>query len=93
MFHPNIAVTRDGKIKYDLSDEEKAALAKNNADKYIMLGIPVARNLREEAYSRANERGCNRQILHRGKNFRCILNKGNAARQKNLQPGQTACRN
>lgn len=27
MFHPNIAVTADGAVKYDLTDEEKAALA------------------------------------------------------------------
>jgi len=27
MFHPNIAVTPDGKVKYDLSEEEKATLA------------------------------------------------------------------
>ncbi len=34
MFHPNIAVTPDGKVKYDLTDEEKAAMANVGNEQY-----------------------------------------------------------
>jgi len=34
MFHPNIAVPADGNVKYDLSDEEKAALANAANENY-----------------------------------------------------------
>ncbi|MCK7461494.1 MAG: hypothetical protein MZU84_05250 [Sphingobacterium sp.] len=34
MFHPNIAVPADGVVKYDLTDEEKAALANAANENY-----------------------------------------------------------
>lgn len=34
MFHPNIAVPADGVVKYDLTEEEKAALAKAGDERY-----------------------------------------------------------
>lgn len=34
LFHPNIAVTEDGIVKYDLTEEEKAALAAAEEERY-----------------------------------------------------------
>jgi hypothetical protein len=34
MFHPNIAVPVDGVVKYDLTEEEKAALEKAEEERY-----------------------------------------------------------
>ena len=34
MFHPNIAVPADGVVKYDLTEEEKAALANAGNENY-----------------------------------------------------------
>ena len=60
MFHPNIAVTPNGIVKYDLTDEERAAIG-------ITQGAMMTGQMRASATAKS---------FIEEKNFRCILNNG-----------------
>jgi len=83
MFHPNIAVTEDGKIRYDLTDEEKKAQEKTPETYAGPIG-PGGQNQQGPAGWGAMLPGQTRQSATAknyivDKNFRSILNNGIAA--------------
>lgn len=65
MFHPNIAVTADGAIKYDLTNEERQALAAEGKEFGSRGFLPG--QVRPSATAK---------LYLEEKNFRCILNNG-----------------
>lgn len=80
MFHPNFAVTADGKVKYDLSEAEKSALSKSNNDQYNGPVGPGGQKPAGGGMGIGQMRGvANAKSYIEDKNFRCILNNGNAA--------------
>lgn len=80
MFHPNIAVTPDGIVKYDLSEEEKAALAGQPDEEYA--GPVGPGGQAPEGGAMANGQmfsSATAKSFIEEKNFRNILNNGVAA--------------
>ncbi|MGD0583618.1 MAG: glycoside hydrolase family 3 N-terminal domain-containing protein [Bacteroidales bacterium] len=80
MFHPNISVPADGKVKFDLTDEEKAVLA--SAGKEIYAG-PIGPGGQKAPSANKNPGQMSKAATAKSfiveKNFRCILNNGVAA--------------
>ena len=80
MFHPNIAVTEDGKIKYDLTDEEKKALENVEQEAYAGPIGPGGQNQQEGAPAAILPGQMRRTATAKDhildKNFRNILNNG-----------------
>ena len=79
MFHPNIAVKEDGKIKYDLTDEEKEALAKQEEGNYAGPIGPGGQNRNNGMAMGQMRREATAKSFIEEKGFRNILNNGVAA--------------
>ena len=81
MFHPNIAVTADGVVKYDSTEEEKAAAA--NAGDEIYAGPigpggdqPAGEGMAMAMAMGQMKNSATAKSYIEEKNFRCILNNG-----------------
>ena len=81
MFHPNIAVTESGIVKYDLTDEEKEALRKAEEERYAGPIGPGGQNAGAMAMGQMRRTATAKSYIEE-KNFRCILNNGVAAPEK-----------
>jgi len=76
MFHPNIAVTADGVVKYDLTDEEKAALANVNEQYAGPIGPGGQQPAGGGMPGGQMRRTATAKVYIEEKNFRNILNNG-----------------
>ena len=81
MFHPNIAVTESGIVKYDLTDEEKEALRRAEEERYAGPIGPGGQNAGAMAMGQMRRAATAKSYIEE-KNFRCILNNGVAAPEK-----------
>ena len=81
MFHPNIAVTESGEVKYDLTDEEKEALRRAEEERYAGPIGPGGQNAGAMAMGQMRRAATAKNYIEE-KNFRCILNNGVAAPEK-----------
>ena len=81
MFHPNIAVTESGEVKYDLTDEEKEALRRAEEERYAGPIGPGGQNAGAMAMGQMRRAATAKSYIEE-KNFRCILNNGVAAPEK-----------
>lgn len=78
MFHPNIAVTESGEVKYDLTDEEKEAIRRAEEERYAGPIGPGGQNAGAMAMGQMRRAATAKSYIEE-KNFRCILNNGVAA--------------
>ena len=81
MFHPNIAVTESGIVKYDLTDEEREALRRAEEERYAGPIGPGGQNAGAMAMGQMRRTATAKSYIEE-KNFRCILNNGVAAPEK-----------
>ena len=81
MFHPNIAVTESGEVKYDLTPEEKEALRQAEEERYAGPIGPGGQNAGAMAIGQMRRTATAKSYIEE-KNFRCILNNGVAAPEK-----------
>lgn len=81
MFHPNIAVTESGIVKYDLTDEEEEALRRAEEERYAGPIGPGGQNAGAMAMGQMRRAATAKSYIEE-KNFRCILNNGVAAPEK-----------
>ncbi|MBR5735219.1 MAG: glycoside hydrolase family 3 C-terminal domain-containing protein [Bacteroidales bacterium] len=81
MFHPNIAVTESGEVKYDLTPEEKEALRQAEEERYAGPIGPGGQNAGAMAMGQMRRTATAKSYIEE-KNFRCILNNGVAAPEK-----------
>lgn len=81
MFHPNIAVTESGEVKYDLTDEEKEAIRKAEEEGYAGPIGPGGQNAGAMAMGQMRRTATAKSYIEE-KNFRCILNNGVAEPEK-----------
>ena len=81
MFHPNIAVTESGEVKYDLTPEEKEAIRRAEEEGYAGPIGPGGQNAGAMAMGQMRRAATAKSYIEE-KNFRCILNNGVAAPEK-----------
>ncbi|MBO6068222.1 MAG: glycoside hydrolase family 3 C-terminal domain-containing protein [Bacteroidales bacterium] len=81
MFHPNIAVTESGEVKYDLTPEEKEAIRRAEEERYAGPIGPGGQNAGAMAMGQVRRAATAKSYIEE-KNFRCILNNGVAAPEK-----------
>ncbi|MBR5661901.1 MAG: glycoside hydrolase family 3 C-terminal domain-containing protein [Bacteroidales bacterium] len=81
LFHPNIAVTESGEVKYDLTPEEKEALRKAQEERYAGPIGPGGQNAGAMAMGQMRRTATAKSYIEE-KNFRCILNNGVAPPEK-----------
>ena len=81
MFHPNIAVTESGEVKYDLTPEEKEAIRKAQEERYAGPIGPGGQNAGAMAMGQMRRTATAKSYIEE-KNFRCILNNGVAPPDK-----------
>ena len=81
LFHPNIAVTESGELKYDLTPEEKEAIRKAEEEGYAGPIGPGGQNAGAMAMGQMRRTATAKSYIEE-KNFRCILNNGVAAPEK-----------
>lgn len=81
MFHPNFAVNESGEIKYDLTEEEKAAMEGNGDTKYAGPVGPGGQNAGAMPMGQMKAQATAKLYIEE-KGFRCILNNGVAAPAK-----------
>ena len=81
MFHPNIAVTESGEVKYDLTPEEKEAIRRAEEEGYAGPIGPGGQNAGAMAMGQMRRAATAKSYIEE-KNFRCILNNGVAAPAK-----------
>lgn len=81
MFHPNIAVTESGELKYDLTPEEKEAIRKAEEEGYAGPIGPGGQNAGAMAMGQMRRTATAKSYIEE-KHFRCILNNGVAAPEK-----------
>ncbi|MDO5442643.1 MAG: glycoside hydrolase family 3 N-terminal domain-containing protein [Bacteroidia bacterium] len=75
MFHPNMAVNESGEIKYDLSDDEKAALAGAQEQRYAGPIGPGGQNAGAMGFGQMRASATAKSYIEE-LGFRCILNNG-----------------
>lgn len=77
MFHPKISVTPDGKVKYDFTEEEKAAMADAGSEQYSGPIGPGGQQAAGGGMTQGQMRSnATAKSYIEEKNFRCILNNG-----------------
>ncbi len=81
LFHPNIAVSESGEVKYDLTPEEKEAIRKAEEERYAGPIGPGGQNAGAMAMGQVRRAATAKSYIEE-KNFRCILNNGVAAPEK-----------